>query len=884
MTGNEIRRMFLDYFADKEHRIVRSSALVPHNDPTLLFTNAGMVQFKDVFTGLERRDYNRATSSQKCLRVSGKHNDLENVGRTARHHTFFEMLGNFSFGDYFKEKAVEFAWEFLVDRAGLDGDRIWVTVFREDDEAAELWQKVVGVPPDRILRCDEKDNFWSMGDTGPCGPCSELIYDQGSHIPGGPPGSPDEDGDRFLELWNLVFMQFDRDASGAMNPLPKPSVDTGMGLERLAAVLQKEESNFHTDLLMPVIGFVEELCGKSYAGKEKESPSPDADVSFRVIADHIRSVSFLVADGILPSNEGRGYVLRQIARRAMRHGRMLGIEEPFLHRATTVVAEMMGEAFPELRESLNFIARVTLGEEERFAHTLGLGQPRMDELSIATKDAGSSVVLGEEVFILHDTYGYPLDLAIETADSYGLEIDQAGFDAAMNQQRERARAHWKGSGAEAVFPIWHEIREKSGATVFTGYGSQSETAEVVAIVESGEGRDAAAEGDVVEVVLTRTPFYGESGGQEGDHGRLTWPEGSADVLDTQKPLPDVYAHRVRVERGTLRAGQSVEAAVDRERRGALELNHTATHILHYALRQVLGDHVKQAGSHLSPGRLRFDFTHFSQMTPREKERIEDIVNQRVRENAKVSTKVMSIDEALEAGATALFGERYGEEVRVVSVGEFSKELCGGTHTNAAGDIGLFRIMHEGSVASGVRRLECATGETALALMRREQNILAEIAELTKSAPYEEAGRVRQLLEENRALERDLRQLRDRQSRDEVGDLVDQAREVGGVKVLATRRDGLEPGGMRGLIDAAKGNLKSGVAVIVSVTDGKVSIAAGVTKDLSGRLHAGNLVKEMAGLVGGKGGGRPDFAQAGGRDVSKVDEALAAVPGIIEKMA
>ncbi|MEE9240322.1 MAG: alanine--tRNA ligase [bacterium] len=884
MTGNEVRRMFLDYFAGNGHRIVRSSALVPHDDPTLLFTNAGMVQFKDVFTGLERRDYNRATSSQKCLRVSGKHNDLENVGRTARHHTFFEMLGNFSFGDYFKEKAIEFAWEFLVDRGGLDGERMWVTIFREDDEAGELWQKIVGVPPERILRCDEKDNFWSMGDTGPCGPCSELIYDQGPHISGGPPGSEDEEGDRFLELWNLVFMQFDRDASGKLNPLPKPSVDTGMGLERLTAVLQKEDSNFHTDLLMPVIHYMEELCGKSYAGREKESPDPAADVSFRVIADHIRSVSFLVADGILPGNEGRGYVLRQIARRAMRHGRMLGIEEPFLHRAATVVADMMGDAFPELRENLNFISRVTLGEEERFAHTLGLAQPRMDELSVATKDAGSSVVRGKEVFILHDTYGYPLDLAIETAGSYGLKIDQEGFDRAMNQQRERARAHWKGSGVEAVSPVWHEIREKSGPTEFAGYTSRSETAEVVAIIKDGAGRDAAAEGEEVEVVLSRTPFYGESGGQEGDHGKLTWPEGSAEVLDTQKPLPDLYAHRVRVERGEIRSGQNVEAGVDAHRRGALELNHTATHILHYALRQVLGDHVKQAGSHLSPGRLRFDFTHFSPMTIREKERIEDIVNLRVRENSSVSTKIMPIDRALEAGATALFGERYGDEVRVVSVGGFSKELCGGTHTGASGDIGFFRIVHEGSVASGVRRVECVTGENALMVVRKEQNVLSEISELTKSAPFEEASRVRQLVDQNRALERELRQLRDKQSRDEVGDLVEQAQEVKGVKVLAARRDGLDPGNMRGLIDAAKGNLKSGVAIIISVTDGKVSIAAGVTKDLSGRLHAGNLVKDMAALVGGKGGGRPDFAQAGGRDTTKVDEVLAAVPGIIERMA
>ena len=875
----------MDYFSEKDHRIVRSSPLVPLNDPTLLFTNAGMVQFKDIFTGLERRDYLRATSSQKCLRVSGKHNDLENVGRTARHHTFFEMLGNFSFGNYFKENAIEFAWEFFVDRAGLDGARIWITIFNEDDEAGELWQRLVGVPAERIIRCGEKDNFWAMGDTGPCGPCSELIYDQGDHIAGGPPGSgEDEEGSRYLELWNLVFMQFDRDSSGKMNPLPKPSVDTGMGLERLTAVLQGENSNYHTDLLMPVIRHVEELCGKSYGGKEENSADPAADVSFRVIADHIRSVAFLVAEGVLPSNEGRGFVLRRITRRAMRHGRMLGIEDFFLYRAAGVVTDMMGDAFPELRENLNYIARVTLGEEERFAHTLSLGQPRMDELSITTKDAGLSVVPGEEVFVLHDTYGYPRDLAEETAAIHGLEIDGAAFDSAMEEQRQSARAHWKGSGEEGVSPVWHEIREAHGSTQFLGYSKIETSSKVAAIVIDNDRAQSASEGVEVEVVLNRTPFYAESGGQEGDRGRITWPEGSAEVIDAQKPLPDVYVHSVKIERGTLKTGQVVEVALDAERRGDLQLNHTATHILQFALREVLGDHVKQAGSHLSRGHLRFDFTHFAQITPREKERIDDIVNERIRENAPVSTEVMSIDKALESGATALFGERYGDDVRVVSVGEFSKELCGGTHTGAAGDIGLFSIIHEGSVASGVRRIEAVTGGNAFAHVRREHNLLAEIAEMTKAPPSEEAERVRRLIEQNRSMERELRQIREKQSRTEVGDLVKDARDIGGIKVLAIRRDGLEPGSLRELIDAAKGKLKSGVAVVISASDGKVSIAAGVTKDLSGRYHAGNLVKDLAARVGGKGGGRPDFAQAGGRDVEKVDEALAALPGIIEKMS
>ena len=880
MKGNEVRRQFLEFFAGEAHRIVRSSALVPMNDPTLLFTNAGMVQFKDVFTGLEKRDYNRAVSSQKCLRVSGKHNDLENVGRTARHHTFFEMLGNFSFGEYFKEKAIEFGWEFLINRVGLDGDRMWITVFREDDEAAELWERLVGVPPERIVRMDEKDNFWAMGDTGPCGPCSELIYDQGDHIVGAPPGSghEDEDGDRYLELWNLVFMQFNREASGRMEPLPKPSVDTGMGLERLAAVVQKEDSNYHTDLLMPLIHSVEEHCGKEYTGGDAPN-----DVSFRVIADHVRAVSFLVADGVLPSNEGRGYVLRRVARRALRHGRMLGIEGPFLHQTAGVVADMMGGAFPELREGLSYISRVTLAEEERFANTLAQGQPRMDALAEEVKSSGSATIPGGEVFTLLDTYGYPWDLAVETAAFHGLGIDQGGFDEAMEQQRERARAHWKGSGEAAVDEIWHQVRDEAGATEFTGYDHDEERACARALMVDGVLSDEAGAGDEARVVLDKTPFYGEAGGQEGDRGGFSWPDGAAVVLDTQKPLPDVYAHHIKVTEGTLRKGQNVNARIDTERRDLLRRNHSATHLLQYALRQVLGDHVKQAGSHLSPERLRFDYTHFAAMTSRERERVEDIVNERIRENANVETRHMSIDDALAEGATALFGERYGEDVRVVSVGDFSMELCGGTHARAVGDIGLFRILHEGSVASGVRRIEALTGEGALLQARKEQHVLSEIGELTRAAPLEEAERVKRLLDRVKTLERELKDSRDRQSRDEMGDLASEAKEISGVRLIAVRRDGLQAGELRGIIDAAKGKLQSGVAVVAAVTDGKVAIAAGVTKDLTSRIHAGNLVKEVASLVGGRGGGRQDFAQAGGKDVEKVDDALAAVPGLIEKM-
>ncbi|MCE2452055.1 MAG: alanine--tRNA ligase [Nitrospinae bacterium] len=880
MKGNEVRQKFLEFFADEAHRIVRSSSLVPMNDPTLLFTNAGMVQFKDVFTGLEKRDYSRAVTSQKCLRVSGKHNDLENVGRTARHHTFFEMLGNFSFGQYFKENAIEFGWEFLVNRVGLDGDRMWITVFREDDEAEDLWRRLVGVPPERIVRMDEKDNFWAMGDTGPCGPCSELIYDQGDHIIGAPPGSghEDEDGDRYLELWNLVFMQFNREASGKMEPLPKPSVDTGMGLERLTAVVQKEDSNYHTDLLMPLIHSVEECCGKEYTGGDAPN-----DVSFRVIADHVRAVSFLVADGVLPSNEGRGYVLRRVARRALRHGRMLGIEGPFLHQTAGVVADMMGDAFPELREGLSYISRVTLAEEERFANTLAQGQPRMDALAEEVKSSGSATIPGGEVFTLLDTYGYPWDLAVETAAFHGLEIDQGGFDEAMEQQRERARAHWKGSGEAAVDAVWHQVRDEAGASEFTGYDHDEEEACARALIVDGALSDEAGAGVEAHVVLDKTPFYGEAGGQEGDKGGFSWPDGSALVLDTQKPLLDVYVHHVKVTEGTFKKGQNITARIDVDRRELLRRNHSATHLLQYALRQVLGDHVKQAGSHLSPERLRFDYTHFTAMTARERERVEDIVNERIRENAKVETRHMSIDDALAAGATALFGERYGEDVRVVSVGDFSMELCGGTHARAVGDIGLFRILHEGSVAAGVRRIEALTGEGALLQARKEQHALSEIGELTRAAPLEEAERVRRLLDRVKTLERELKDSRDRQSRDEMGDLATEAKEISGVRLIAVRRDGLQAGDLRGIIDAAKGKLQSGVAVVAAVTDGKVAIAAGVTKDLTSRIHAGNLVKEVASLVGGRGGGRQDFAQAGGKDVEKVDDALAAVPGLIEKM-
>ncbi|MFQ6111075.1 MAG: alanine--tRNA ligase, partial [Nitrospinota bacterium] len=806
MTGNEVRKSFLEYFSEKSHRVVRSSSLVPKGDPTLLFTNAGMVQFKGVFTGAERRDFPRAASSQKCMRVSGKHNDLEVVGRTPRHHTFFEMLGNFSFGDYFKEKAIEYGWEFLVERCGLPAERIWVTVFTDDDEAFRLWNELVRIPAERIVRKGEKDNFWAMGDEGPCGPCSELVLDQGPHIQGGPPGSPEEEGDRYLELWNLVFMQYERSRDGSMKPLPKPSIDTGLGLERLAAVLQGFESNYHTDLLLPIIRFVEERAERPYGSLEGKGE--EGDFSFRVIADHARAICFLVGDGVLPSNEGRGYVLRRIARRAMRHGRLLGIAEPFLHEAAGVVAGIMAEPYPELKDSISYISKVILHEEERFAHALDQAQPRMDDLCRELLAKGKKEIPGREVFRLYDTYGYPLDLALDTAATFGLEVEQEGFEYSMAEQRERARAHWKGTGEEGVLPLHRELAEKFqlGEGAFVGYESLEAEARVLAILEDGKCREEALAGEEVEVVLDRTPFYAEAGGQVGDRGILSGEEFMAEVLDTQGPLPGLHLHRCRISRGTLRVGFSLKASVDSSLRQGTVLNHTATHILQYALRSVLGDHVKQAGSLVAPDRLRFDYTHFAPLSPRERERVEELVNERIRQNHSVTIQWMPIEDALALGAIAIFGEKYGERVRVVSIGDWSRELCGGTHALRTGDIGFFRIAHEGSVAAGMRRIEALTGGASWAFSQRERQELEAIARLTKAPPFQEAERVERILEHTRQLEREVRELKARLARGETADIISGAREVKGVKVLAARMDNLELRALRDLMDMVKAKL------------------------------------------------------------------------------
>ncbi len=878
MTGNQIRSAFLDFFTKKNHQLVKSSSLIPLSDPTLLFTNAGMVQFKDVFTGLDKRNYKRATSSQKCLRVSGKHNDLENVGRTARHHTFFEMLGNFSFGDYFKESAIEFAWEFLVNEIGLDSERIWVTVFLEDDEAEEIWSKRIGVPSNRIVRMGEKDNFWSMGDTGPCGPCSELIFDQGPELNGSPPGvNDDDDGDRFLELWNLVFMQYDRDSGGNLNLLPKPSVDTGMGLERLVSVLQNQNSNFHTDLLMPVIKFCENKTGISYQQSEN-----DIDVSFRVIADHSRTVSFLICDGILPSNEGRGYVLRKIARRAMRHARVLGIKDPFLSETASVLSENMSSAYPELHDNLNFISKISTVEEERFSKTLSQGQPRMDELCEKAKESEKKIIPGEDVFTLLDTYGYPLDLAIETSSSHGLEIDHKSFDQAMNGQRERARSFWKGSGELAVEEIWKKLESTVGDIRFEGYSEFSVSSQVLTIVKDNIEVEKAERGSEVDVLIDPTPFYAESGGQEGDQGRIDWGSGSAIVLDTKKPSTNLNVVKILIERGELSPKEKIMTKIDNLRRTKLSVNHTATHLLHHALKEVLGDHVKQAGSHLSPDRLRFDFTHFSSLSQHEKEQVEDIVNGFITKNREVETQEMILDDALSIGATALFGERYGENVRVVSIGDFSKELCGGTHVSSTGQIGLFRITQESSVASGVRRIEALAGESAFLNTRNEQKKLNAIRQILKSSPNEEIKRVEELLERSKYLEKELSSIRTKESTSELEKQIKNCQEIDGIRLVAVRHDGIDSKELRKMIDFSKSKIQSGVVVIISVLDEKISITAGVTKDILDRVHAGKLVGKIASGLGGKGGGRPDFAQAGGgSDIGKIDQILSSISTFIK---
>ena len=858
MTSSaELRKIFLDFFRQHGHEIVPSSPLVPANDPTLLFTNAGMVQFKDVFLGLDKRSYTRAASSQRCVRAGGKHNDLENVGYTARHHTFFEMLGNFSFGDYFKHEAIQFAWELLTTVLKLPPERLWVTVFEEDDEAADIWLKDIGVDPARFSRIGAKDNFWSMGDTGPCGPCSEIFYDHGSEVSGGPPGSPDADGDRYVEIWNLVFMQYDRSSDGTLTPLPKPSVDTGMGLERLAAVIQGVHSNYEIDLFKRLIETAAKLT----------NTTDFKNNSLKVIADHIRASAFLIVDNVMPSNEGRGYVLRRIIRRAARHGYELGVKEPFFYRMVASLCEEMGQAYPELVKCKVQVERVLKQEEERFAETLAQGMKILEE-DIA--NLSGDMIPGETVFKLYDTYGFPVDLTADIALSHKLKLDIDGFERAMGQQRERARA------ASQFGVEYQHALQVEGRTEFTGYDHLVDQSEVVGLFMLGEPVDHLSSGQSGIVILNKTPFYAESGGQIGDRGVLMDEGVEFEVLDTQKQGADVIGHIGTVKFGELRIGDKLEARVDISRRFDTVYNHSATHLLHAALRKVLGEHVTQKGSLVEPERLRFDFSHFESLSRAQLAEIERLVNEQIRNNANVDTQIMSMDDAMETGAMALFGEKYGEQVRVLRMGEFSTELCGGTHVKHTGDIGVFKIISETGIAAGVRRIEAVTGQRALDWIEENENRLQNIAELVKGARDNVEDKIRQLLERSRKLEKELDQLKGKLASSQGSDLASQAMEVKGIKVLAAKLEGADPKSLRDTVDQLKNKLGSAAVVLATVSDSKVSLVAGVTANLISQIKAGDLVNVVASQVGGKGGGRPDMAMAGGTEPEKLDIALKSV--------
>jgi alanyl-tRNA synthetase len=880
-STNDIRRGFLDYFEKEGHARVPSAPLVPHNDPTLMFVNAGMVPFKNVFTGLETRPYVTAASSQKCVRAGGKHNDLDNVGYTARHHTFFEMLGNFSFGDYFKEQAIHHAWTLLTRVWELPADKLTVTVYHTDDEAFGLWQKVAGLPDSRIIRIPTKDNFWAMGDDGPCGPCSEIFYDHGEHIPGGPPGSPDEEGDRFVEIWNLVFMQFEQAAGEIVSELPKKSIDTGMGLERIAAVMQGVHDNYDTDTFKALIAASEELTRTKAEGEQQGS--------HRVIADHLRASGFLVADGVLPANEGRGYVLRRIMRRAMRHAHLLGAKDPLMYRLVPELVAEMGAAYPELVRAQPLIEATLLQEETRFRQTLANGLKLLDEATAELSLGGT--LPGETAFKLYDTFGFPYDLTEDALRARGLAVDRAGFDSAMAEQKAQARAAWKGSGDKASDELWFDLAEEHGATEFTGYSGDEGEGVVLAIVKDGATVDSAKQGETVTIVLNQTPFYGESGGQVGDSGKLTSLKGfEGEVADTSKPLGRLHALATKVVKGEVSVGESLHQTVDAERRNATRANHSATHLLHAALRNRLGGHVTQKGSLVAPDRLRFDFSHPKALTAEEIAQVESDVNAEIRANEPVVTRLMTPDEAVASGALALFGEKYGDEVRVLSMGRntdhhYSVELCGGTHVAATGDIQLLKIISESAVSSGVRRIEALTGEGARQWLNGRDDKLREAAASLKASPDEVPARVAAMVEERRRLERELADAKKALAMGGGGKSEPAGPvQVGGYAFIGQVVEGLDPKGLRGEVDAMKQRVGSGVAALVAINDGRASVAVGVTDDIAGQVSAVELVKAAVLALGGQGGGgRPDMAQGGGPDGSRANEALQAIKDTIEKV-
>ena len=876
MTGNEIRKKFLDYFEKHNHRIVRSSSLIPSDDPTLLFVNAGMVQFKRAFLGEEKRSYVRATTSQKCVRAGGKHNDLENVGYTARHHTFFEMLGNFSFGDYFKEKAIDFGWDLLTNGYGLPADELWVSIYLDDDEAHDLWHKNIGVPENRILRFGEEDNFWAMGDTGPCGPCSEIHIDRGAKYGCGKPDCKVGcDCDRFLEIWNLVFMQFDRDVSGTLTPLPKPSIDTGLGLERLVSILQEVPTNYDIDLIRPIMNKVENLA------ETRIGASLESDVAMKVIADHSRAAAFLIGDGVLPSNDGRGYVLRRIMRRAIRYGRNIGLIRPFLHETAKVVFDIMNPAYPELSEAATFITNVIKNEEIRFSETLDNGLRLLNENLLDLKAKGLKQVPGPLIFKLYDTYGFPVDIVRDVVRDQDMELDLEGFDQAMEAQRERSKSI---AAFTTISDAYKNLSAYGIMAEFVGYDTVSCNSKVLVLVKDGEEITEASEGQSIEVVTEVTPFYGESGGQVGDTGKIIGDHLEMEISDTIKDPTGLIIHKGKVVSGKVKKGDDVTLAVDERHRFATACNHTATHLLHFALRKILGDHVKQAGSLVAPDRFRFDFTHFSQPDPKTLDKIEALVNEKIRENLPVQSIEMASEEAFNTGATALFEEKYGDRVRVVSLADFSKELCGGTHSNRTGDIGLFKIIGESSVASGVRRIEALTGAAALDYVQKNLKLLHDTALLLKEHPEAVSQRVEKILSHQKALEKEVEQLKAKIALQSADWTEEDIKSIHGVKVLVKKVSVDKPAALRDLADRFKEKIKTGIVVLGSSDASKVMLIAVVTKDLTDRFHAGDIIKGIAPVVGGGGGGRPDMAQAGGSKPEKLDAALEKAYEILERAA